>query len=297
MDPRRGFIDNPYLLLALAALFWSGNHIVGRAIAGHVPPLGISALRWLLPALVLWFLAREHLRKDWPAIRAHWRTMLLLGITGGTIFTAGQYIGLQYTTALNVSVLNSLAPVFMLVAAAILFRDFMSPRQLLGVAVSFAGVLVIITRGEFAALAQFQFNAGDIIIIANMGFWAIYAACLRLKPPIHWMSFLFVFAVVSAVFTLPFWLWEAAQGVVFHWTWLTLFSVLYVATFPSVIAFAMWNRGVEIIGSNRAGPFLHLIPVYSAVLAVVLLGETLGLFHIAGFALILTGVWLAARRA
>jgi drug/metabolite transporter (DMT)-like permease len=297
VEGHRGPIGNPYLLLALTSLFWSGNHIVGRAIASHVPPLAISTLRWLLPALVLGVLARDHLRKDWPAIRAHWRTMLLLGITGGTIFTAGQYIGLQYTTALNVSVLNSLAPVFMLVAAAILFRDFMSPRQLFGVAVSLAGVLVIITRGEFAALAQFRFNAGDIIIVANMAVWAIYAACLRMKPTIHWTSFLLVFAAVSAVFTLPFWAWEAAQGIVFHWTWLTLFSVLYVATFPSMIAFAMWNRGAELIGSNRAGPFLHLIPVYSAVLAVVLLGETLGLFHVVGFALILAGVWLAARRA
>src|SRR5262252_759996 len=102
---------NAYLVLALASLFWSGNHVLGRAIAGHVPPLGISTLRWLLPALVLGVAAREHLRRDWPLIRRHWRILLLLGLTGGSIFTVLQYVALQYTTALNMSVMNSLAPV------------------------------------------------------------------------------------------------------------------------------------------------------------------------------------------
>src|SRR5438477_8596761 len=117
-----GLAGNPYILLALASLFWSGNHIIGRAIAGHVPPVGVSTARWLLPAIVLWPFARPHLLREWPTIRAHWRLLLFLGITGGAIFTVGQYVGLQYTTALNVSVLNSLAPVVIVACGAAIFR-------------------------------------------------------------------------------------------------------------------------------------------------------------------------------
>src|SRR5258707_1459692 len=106
-----GLIGNPYILLALAGLFWSGNHIVGRAIAGIVPPIGISAARWLLPAIVLWPFAKPYLERDWPRIKSHWRLLLFLGVSGGAIFTVGHYVGLQYTTALNGSVLNSLSPV------------------------------------------------------------------------------------------------------------------------------------------------------------------------------------------
>jgi len=284
-----------YALLALASLCWSGNHVLGRAIAGHVPPLGISTARWLLPALVLWFFARPHLRRDWPEIRRHWCILVFLGLTGGSIFTGLQYIAPQYTTALNVSVLNSLAPVFMVMAGGIVFFDRLYLRQAFGLAVSLTGVLAIVAQGEIESLAQFRFNRGDVIIVINMAIWALYSACLRLCPKIHWLSFLFVIGVISAAGTLPLAVWEWASGYPFQPTWLTAFAVVYVAIFPSVVAFASWIRGVALIGNNRSGPFLHLIPIYSAALASVLLGEQLMAYHVVGFVLILLGVWLAVR--
>src|SRR5690242_8255463 len=162
------FRNNPYLLLALAALFWSGNHIVGRAIHGEVPPIGISTVRWALPALALWFIAHKQIKQDWPAIRAHWTVMLWLGLTGGALFTALQYVGLQYTSALNVSVLNSLVPVLIVATSAALFRDRISPMQLAGIVVSSLGVLTIIGRGSLDVLARLAFNWGDLIILFNM---------------------------------------------------------------------------------------------------------------------------------
>jgi drug/metabolite transporter (DMT)-like permease len=288
--------DNPYLLLALAALFWSGNHIVGRAIHGQVPPIGISVVRWAIPAVVLWFLAREHIARDWPAIRAHWKVMLWLGITGGALFTALQYVGLQYTSALNVSVLNSLVPVLIVAAGTLIFRDRITAMQLAGIATSSIGVLVIIARGDFTQLKSLQFNWGDLIILFNMAVFSVYAACLRLQPKIHWLSFMFVFGAISAVTTLPFWAWEAASGITFHLTPLTVGAILYVSIFPSVLAFAAWNRGAQLIGAIRSGPFLHLIPIYTAIIASTLLGEHLALYHVAGFVLILAGVWLASHK-
>ena len=291
-----GIGGNPYILLALAGLFWSGNHIVGRAIAGLVPPIGISAARWLLPAIVLWPFARPHLERDWPLIKSHGRLLLFLGVTGGAIFTVGQYIGLQYTTALNVSVLGSLTPVFIVACGALIFHDRLKWLQIVGIATSLCGVLAIVTKLEPRTLLDLAFNRGDIIIVANMALMGVYSSYLRRLPPLHWLSFIFVLALVSAVCTLPFALWEHFSGYVFQPNWPTVFAVLYVAIFPSVIAYAAWTRGVELIGSNRAGPFLHLIPLYSALFASIFLGEQLMAYHAAGFALILTGVWLAARK-
>jgi drug/metabolite transporter (DMT)-like permease len=297
----RGFaaplLDNAYLLLALTSLFWSGNHVLGRAIAGHVPPYGVSTVRWLLGALVLYPFAHPRLKRDWPVIRTHWRMILFLGLTGGALFSALQYVGLQHTTALNVSVLNSLAPVLIAAAGAILFGDRLARRQIGGIATSLLGVLVIVARGDPHLLASLSFNWGDVIIVFNMGVIAVYSACLRRRPPIHWLSFLFLLAVISVVGTAPLLVWEHLSGFRFQPTWLTLGAVLYVGIFPSVLAFAFYNRGIELIGATRAGAFAHLIPLYSAVLAAIFLGEDPMPYHAVGFALILTGVWFAARRA
>jgi drug/metabolite transporter (DMT)-like permease len=289
--------DNPYLLLAIAALFWSGNHIVGRAMHGEVPPIGVSTLRWAIPTVALWFIARAQIARDWPAIRTHWKEMLWLGVTGGALFTALQYVGLQYTTALNVSVLNSLVPVLIVAAGTVIFRDRITPLQLAGIVTSSIGVLTIIARGEVQSLARLEFNWGDLIILFNMAVFAIYAACLRLQPKIHWLSFMFVFGAISSVATLPFWIWEWLAGYTLKPTWLTFGSILYVSIFPSVLALGAWNRGTELIGAIRAGPFLHLVPVYTAIIASMLLGEHLAPFHVAGFVLILAGVWLASYKS
>lgn len=288
--------NNPYVLLALAALCWSGNHIVGRAMAGEVPPVGVSTLRWLLPLVFLWPLARPYMKRDWPLMRKHWGVMLWLSITGGALFSALQYVGLQYTTALNVSVFNSLVPVLIVAVGALLFHDRMTRLQLAGITTSSIGVLVIIARGQIDTFRQLAFNWGDLIIVLNMLIFAIYAAYLRLRPQINGWSFMFALAAISVVTTLPFAVWEALAGVTFKATWLTFGAVAYVSIFPSVIAFAAWNRGVELIGANRSGPFLHLVPIYTAVIGTALLGETLAVFHVIGFGLILAGVWLASVR-
>jgi len=228
-------------------------------------------------------------------IRTHWGILLWLGIIGGALFTAGQYIGLQYTTALNVSVLNSLVPVLIIATGGIIFHDRVTPVQLCGILISSIGVLVIIAQGQLSNLKHLRFNWGDIIIVSNMMVFAVYAVYLRKRPPMHWMSFIFVFGAVSALTTLPFMVWEMGAGITFKPTWLTVFAIVYVCIFPSVLAFAAWNRGVQLIGANRSGPFVHLVPLYTAIFGSVLLNEHLSTFHIFGFALIIAGVWIASR--
>jgi drug/metabolite transporter (DMT)-like permease len=270
---------------------------MGRAIAGHVPPLTISTLRWLLAAAVLFPFIRTQLARDWPVIRAHLGVLIYLALIGGGVFGALQFVGLQLTTALNVSVMNSLGPVFIAAASAAMFGDRLTGGQFLGIFVSLLGVLAIITKLDPAVLTHFIFNIGDIIIFLNMILWAVYSASLRWRPKIHPVSFMFMFCLISGIAMLPAMAWEYSTGFVLQPTVLTFSAVAFVTIFSTIVAFAGWTRGVELIGPNRAGVFLHLVPVFSALLTGALLGEPLMGYHVVGFALILTGVWCAARQA
>ncbi len=291
----RGLWANAYLVLILASLCWSGNHLMGRAIAGHVPPLTITTLRWLLAAAILYPLIRHQLARDWPLIRRHIGVLIFLALIGGGLFGALQFVGLQLTTALNVSVMNSLAPVFIAVAGAAMFRDRLTRGQFVGILISLIGVLAIISKLDPAVLSHLAFNAGDILILINMMLWGVYSASLRWRPAVHPMSFMFVFCLISGVSMLPAFAWEHSTGFVLQPTWLTFSAIAFVTIFSTIVAFACWTRGVELIGPNRAGVFLHLIPIFSALLTGALLGEPLMGYHVVGFALILAGVWCAAR--
>jgi len=295
--PARGLFTNAYLLLALAGLCWSVNHILGRAIAGQVPPFALSVARYLLAVLVLLPFVRAQLARDWPLIRAHFGMLIYLSVIGGGLFSALQFLGLQLTTAMNVSVMNSLAPVLIAAVSAVMFGDRLNARQMFGVLVSLSGVLAIISQLDLNVLTTLAFNWGDLLVLFNMLLWAVYSASLRLRPPIHPMSFLFVFCAISGLSSLPLWAYEHASGFVLQPTWLTAFAFFYVTVFSTIIAFAFWNRGVELIGANRAGIFLHLVPIYSALLTGAVLGEPLMGYHVVGFVLILAGVFLTARRA
>lgn len=292
----RGLLGNPYLVLALASLCWSGNHLLGRAIAGHVPPLTISTLRWLLAAVVLYPFVRGHLKKDWPLIRERFGVLIYLSLIGGGVFGALQYVGLQLTTALNVSVMNSLGPVTIAIASAIMFRDRLTGGQFAGILISLTGVMVIITKLDPSVLAHLTFNSGDLIALFNMLLWGIYSASLRWRPKIHPASFMFIFSLIAGVALLPALAWEHSTGFVLQPTLLTAYASAQAVLFSTIAAFMLWTRGVELIGPNRAGVFLHLIPIYSALLTGVLLGEPLMGYHVVGFVLILAGVWCAARR-
>jgi drug/metabolite transporter (DMT)-like permease len=285
-----------YALLALATLCWAGNQVIGRAISGHIPPVSLSALRWVLPCVITGLLARNHLGRDWSVIKANWKVMLLIGLTGGALFSALQYVGLQHTSAINGSVLNSLGPLFIIAAVAIMFGDPLHANQLIGIVVSLVGVLLIITQGEPARLLALQVNLGDIIILFNMMVWGVYSGALRLRPKMHWTSFMFVLSLIASLGTVPFALVEYAQGYRFQPTTMTFLTIAYVSVFPSLIAFLSWNRGVELIGASRAGAMLHLVAIYAAILAGIFLGEKLAGYHILSFVLILAGVALAARK-
>lgn len=283
-------------LLTFAAFAWAGNHVLARAVANKVPVWSLNTVRWLLVAALMALVAAPALYRDWPLIRRHWPPLAFLGVLGGGLFGVLQFIGLKYTNALNVSVMNSVAPALIALASVAIFRDPLSLLQCAGITISLGGVLAIVSKLDLGVLGGFAFNGGDVIIVINMGIWAIYSACLRLRPPIAGTSFLFMLAVWAAVTTLPGAVLEIWEGDYLLADAMTLGTLAYSSVLSSSLAYIAWGRGIEILGVTRAGAFLHLVPLFGAGLATTLLGETLGVHHVVGFVLILTGVSLAVGR-
>ncbi len=287
---------NAALFLSMTSACWSGNFIIGRWAPGHIPPLTLSFARWGLASLIMLVFAARHLRKDWPQVRAHLPLLALLGVTGAGIFNALQYVALVYTSATSGAVINSASPILIVLACTILFGDRVGLAQMAGIAVSLAGVLTVIGKGSLPALAALGFNVGDLLMLLAMVFGSVYAAYIRQRPAIHPLSFAFVTFSVAAIVNVPLMGAELAMGARIDLSPSSLLAMAYVGSVQSVIAYLCYNRGLEILGGARAGVFLHLIPLFTSLLAVVFLGEQPRLYHAAGFALILAGIWLTASR-
>ncbi len=284
----------PYLLLTLASLFWAGNWIVGRAVRDSMPPVALTFWRWGVAALLLAPTALPRLAGKGAVLRRHWRVLFLLGLSGVALFQALVYAGLRYTTSVNGVLMNSAAPLFIILVAWIVDGERVTPRQLAGVALSFLGILVIMNRGEFASLRHFSFNPGDLVVLLAMPIWGIYSVLLRRRPPdLDSLALVFVIALIGLGVLAPFYALESWLFAAPLIGWKAAGSVLYIACFASIGAYLCWNRAVELIGANRAGFTIHLLPAFGTALAVLLLGETVHLFHLVGIATILIGVSLA----
>ncbi|MEO8347119.1 MAG: DMT family transporter [Betaproteobacteria bacterium] len=287
---------SPYLLLSLSPLFWACNWIIGRGLHSEIPPMAMTFFRWLFAILILMPFAWPHVRRDWPVIRAHWKTMLILGAIGVGTHNGLAYLGLNYTTATNGVILNSFIPIMIITMSWVFLRERLAPAQVAGVLVSLAGVLTILSRGSIDTLLGYHLNVGDLFIILSMALWAAYTIGLRWRPAgINLLSFLLVIAVIGDLCVVPLVFWEMAQGRYVQWSWTAVGALLAVALFSSVLAYVFWNRGVEAVGANVAGLFVHLMPVYGVILAWLFLGEHTAPYHVVGIALILAGIWATSR--
>ena len=290
------FSNQPYLLLSLTSLFWAGNLVLGRHVAGHVPPVTLACVRWIGAFFLLLPFAWPHLRRDWPTLRAHIPLLLVLAFTGFAANTVLAYWGLVYTQALNGLLIQSAGPLCVAVWTLILFGVRLTLAQTLGIAASMAGVLTIILRGDLTALASVQINKGDAMLAAALFIFGIYSALMLRRPVTHPMS-LIVFTVgCGALMTVPLAIWELGSGATLVFDRLTLATLVYAMIFPSALAYLFFNRGIALIGPNRAAPFLHMMPVFGSAMAIVFLGEQPQLFHLTGYVLVLSGVFIASRR-
>ena len=282
-----------YALLTLTSLFWAGNALVGRAARELVPPAALSFWRWTIALLLLLPIAWPHLKRDWRALLADWPIVLVLGALGVGSFNTLLYSALQHTTAINALLLQGAQPAVILAMGALAFGDPATRAQIAGVIVSLAGVIAIVSNGDLDALLALRLNVGDAIMAVAVTIWAAYSVLLRKRPQVHPLSFLAASVIVGVLVILPIYGLELAKGrriVADAESWA---AIAYVSIFPSLIAYLFFNRGVELIGSARAGQFLNLMPAMGAVLSVLILNEPFHGFHAVGILLIGAGIALA----
>lgn len=291
----RSSFANPYLLLTLSALFWSGNMVVGRGVHEAVPPFALAFWRWTLALACVAPLALPHLRNQWPLVKKHWKALVVLGLLGVGGFNTLVYIGLHSTTATNAAILNSFIPVMTIALAFALLGRKLGTLEALGVAVSLAGVGLIVARGELATLLAFSLNRGDLWLLAAMLVWGLYTVGLHWRPPIHPMLLFAVCAVVGLIALAPFYAWELASGHSIAMSGPALAAIVYVGIFPGFLGHVFYNAGVAAVGPNQGSLFIHLMPVFGTLLAATFLGERPYWFHFAGMGLILSGIWLTTR--
>lgn len=281
-----------YLMMVLPPLFWAGNATLARFVADMIPPITLSFWRWTIALVVLVPFTWSHIRKDWPSIKKNWKIIGLLALLGIASFNTLLYTAAQTTTAINLSLTQSVMPVIIVMISFVLFRDRITVKQLFAVALCTAGAGYIVIHGDLERLMQLKFVSGDLIMLLAVTLYALYSTLLRKCPAIHPLSFLTTTFFIGVLFLLPLYLWESRTVAPLILSQPVVLSLLYVAFFPSILAYLCWNRGILEIGANRAGLYINLLPLFTAMLAIALLGESLQSYHLVGIALIFSGLLL-----
>lgn len=277
---------------AAAAFFFALAAIIVRGVRDDVAPMGLSFWRTLLGFLVILPIFIRPVRLQAGLVRRHWRILSLLAFLLVIAGNAMLYLSLQYTVVINVVVLNSAEPVFIIAAAWLIFRDPVSYRQTLGIAVSLFGVLFLISSGNVTKLGEIELNRGDLLVLLAYLSWSFYAVLLRRVPAELDPRVLIVMLLgFGSLFGFPLFLLEHFAFRPTTLDWLSVLSIVVLALTNSVAAVFLWNRSVKLMGPGRAGPYMHLIPAYGVVMAIVLLGETLHLYHVVGICLIGVGIY------
>ncbi|MBB3949262.1 DMT family transporter [Aureimonas jatrophae] len=289
------FVTHPYAVLTFTALIWGANAVAGKLAVGHVSPMVLTMLRWLIAGLLLLPIARPHLERDWARIRQHKRLYLFLGTAGFTGFNALFYLALQFTSTIHVAIVQAAMPLFVFAGSFLLFRARVTSLQLAGFALTLIGVLVTTAHGEPSTLLHLVLNRGDVLALVAVGIFGLYTVIVTRRPPVHWSSNLLALCVVAFVASLPLLAVESAFGAT-RWPDAQGWSlVVFSAVMPSIVSQALYIRGIEMIGANRANLFTNATPIFAALLAVLLLGEPLFPYHLAALALVFAGIVLAER--
>ncbi|WP_035375109.1 DMT family transporter [Pseudoduganella violaceinigra] len=290
------------ILLTIPPMLWAGNAIVGRMVAQDVPPLMLNFLRWAIALVFLLPMAGQIFRRDsglWP----NWRRFTVLGLLGIGLYNAFQYLALQSSTPINVTLVASGMPVWMALTGWLFFGAGVSRRQIAGALLSIAGVLLVLARGEWEHLMELRLVSGDIFMILATIAWSLYSWLLtRTNGPAHirghWARFLLAQVAFGVVWSGLFAAGEAAiSAAAIHWSWTLIAALAYVAIGPAIIAFRCWGAGVQQAGPAVASFFVNLTPLFTALLSLLILGEAPKLYHALAFLLIVGGIVISSGRA
>ncbi len=284
-----------YLILVFVTFCWGANAVFGRLAVGEVSPMALVTTRWLGVSLLLALFAHRRVRRDWPALRPHLPFVAALGVIGFTAFNTLFYLAAHYTTAVNIGIIQGSVPMFVLFGAFVAYRTPVTAMQAAGVVLTLAGVFVVGSGGNPAALATLAVNPGDLLMLAACALYTVYMLALRKRPESSPLALFAIMAFAAFVASLPFTAVEAALGQ-FLWPTPTAWIVIaLIVVFPSLLAQVLFIQGVAMIGPGRAGVFINLVPVFASILAVAVLDEPFENYHAAALALVLGGIFLSER--
>jgi drug/metabolite transporter (DMT)-like permease len=282
-----------YILLLLTTLFWGGNAIAGKLAIGHVSPMLLTAARWGLAMVLLLAIGMPRFVADWPKVKRHFWLLTSLGALGFTIFNVAFYSALLHTTAINVSIEQAGIPMVIFLANFLLFQMRVSWAQTLGFMLSIVGIMLTASHGDPARLLELDVNFGDALMLLAVIVYSAYTVALRFKPNIHWQSLMIILCGSATVSSIPFAIaefWSGSGIVPDAQGWAV---IVYTAMFPSIVSQVFYIRGVELIGANRAGLFINLVPIFGTLLSILILGEDFQGYHALAMVLVLGGIWLA----
>jgi drug/metabolite transporter (DMT)-like permease len=286
-----------YLGLGLAVLFWSINTVIAKGVISQVKPMALSFFRWAAAFVFILPFALKGIKKDIIPIRENLKFLLILAIPSVAVYNSMLYLGAQYTTATNISLVVAAMPAMTLGFAWMLEKQKPKALQTLGIMISLLGVIVIISNGSFAMFAAFRFNPGDLLILVSIASWALYSVLLKKKPiPISPISFLFMTILLGTLCILPFYLWEYYHYKGFYINSSIAWMFVYLGICPSILSYICWNHGVKIVGSGTASVFMYLVPVFTSDIAYFFLDEHLFTYHFSGGVLIFCGLILSSRQ-
>tara|TARA_B100001996_G_scaffold304187_1_gene245065 strand:+ start:659 stop:1564 length:906 start_codon:yes stop_codon:yes gene_type:complete len=287
-----------YLLLTLAALFWSGNFVIGKTASFYeIPPFSLNFYRWLFVWIILFPFTFKEIYQNKKYILQNFGLFLVLGITGITIFNSVVYYSLYFTQVISGILMISTIPVMIILISSILRIEKTNSFQIIGVILSLVGVFCIITKTDLDLIKNLDFNKGDLSMTIAMFSWATYSALLKKKKyKLSQISLLQVIISFGFVFLVPIYFIESKIGNPLNFS-LPFFLILtYAVLFPAIASYLFWIKGISIIGANRAGVFLHLMPIFGAILAMIIFKEKFMFYHVLGAIFILSGIILSNRK-
>lgn len=287
--------DTPWLLLTLTALFFGGNTIAGQAAVGHVSPMTLVLLRWILVSAALWWLFGRETLAYWHVARPRLLWLIGMATIGFTTFNALFYVASETTTAVNIGILQGAIPVIVLVGAYLLYGARMTALQAFGVGLTLVGAAVVASQGDPLRVLREGLNPGDGVMLIACVAYAVYTIGLKSRPAIPGRAFFTLLSAVAAATSLPLAVWEWGAGAGVAPTVQGWLVVVYIAIFPSCLSQLFFLRGVDLIGPGKAGVYINLVPIFAAVLAVTLLGQPFEFYHAAALTLTLSGLWLSQR--
>ncbi len=287
-----------YLMLVLASIFWAGNFIIGKyAFFEDIPPFSLVFFRWLTVWFILLPFTYKEILNNKKYIFNYFSLLLLLGLTSVGLFNSFVYIALNYTQVINASLFNTAIPAAIILLCFLFKIENTNYYQLVGLLISVIGVFVIITRLDLNILLNLNFNIGDIWMICAVICWGIYSAFLKkLKLKISLLALVHVLCSCGLLFLLPQFLYEYSQGDIIQVNKSFVYCLVYLALFPSIGSYYCWTGAVSIIGPNRAGIFLMLIPLFSAIMAIFFFNEEFQLYHFVGSIFVIIGLLLANKK-